>query len=216
MAQTGEPASCWRCDEGSGGSPFLAMHQRHGHDQAGYTNVHCLGSDVANISPPHRSRTQANIQHETSATEPFLAAILDFRTIYCLRHTFTSLQSSPTLILRTDQATASKHHHQVHDFQTQIKVLRNVARHSNRLIPSFNSALIFPLSASPASRGVIATDISRHIKRRDRILFPMSIWHCTIGLAKLYCWLPDDVRTRQPGQDEALEIPTISFRQNNR
>lgn len=144
---------------------------------------------------PHycRSRTQANFQHETSATEPFLAAILDFRTIYCLRHTFTSLQSSPTLILRTDQATASKHHHQVHDFQTQIKVLRDVVRHSNRLIPTFNSALSFPLSAShSASRRHRYRHFAPHQATRPHSLSHVNLtlyhWACkTLLLASRRC-----------------------------
>lgn len=150
MVQTGEPASCWRCDEGFCGSRFLAMHQRHGHDQA--TPMSAVpGALVANISPPQLKPNPArysprNFSHRTIHS---WRQFLTFATIqYCLRHTFTSLQSSPTLISRTDQATAYQHHHQVHDFLTQTKVPRDVARHSNRLIPTFHSALTFPLSAS--------------------------------------------------------------------
>lgn len=103
-------------------------------------------------------------------------------------------------------ATAYQHHHQVHDFLTQTKVLRDGARHSNRLIPTFHSDLTFPLSAS---HSVIATEIQCHPNPTPidqiEILFPMTISHCTIGVAKLCCWLSDDVRTKQPGQDEAVE-----------
>lgn len=198
MVQTGEPASCWRCDEGFCGSRFLAMRQRHGRDQA--TNVRSPGSACCKYFPTSVEAKPSPIF--TTKLQPpnhsFLATILDFRTIqYCLRHTFTSLHSSPTLISRTDQATAYQHHRQVHDFLTQTKVLRDVARHSNRLIPTFHSALTFPLSASHSASqrhryrdsGLPQPNTNR--PDRDPISndnFPLYHWGCkTLLLAFRRC-----------------------------